>query len=63
MAAKFQLFKDASGKFHFSLKTADGEIIASGETYNSKDAALDAIRSVRNNAPTAVIEDTTKSAR
>ena len=34
MAAKFQLFKDASGKFHFSLKTADGEIIASGETYN-----------------------------
>ena len=63
MAGKFQLYRDASGKFHFTLKAANGEIIASGETYNSKEAALDGIRSVRNNAPTATIEDMTKASR
>jgi len=63
MAGKFQIYKDAGGKFRFTLKSSNGEIIASSETYNSKEAALDGIRSVRNTAPTATVEDMTKVGR
>jgi hypothetical protein len=34
MAGKFELYKDAAGKFRFRLKAANGEIIASSEAYN-----------------------------
>jgi len=63
MAGTFQLHKDAGGKFRFTLKSMSGELIVSSETYHSKEAALDAIRSVRNNAPTAKVEDMTSSGR
>ncbi len=59
MAAKFELKKSASGQFHFNLKAGNGEIIATSEMYNSKDAAKNGIESVRTNAPAAEIVDLT----
>ncbi|HZA77680.1 MAG TPA: YegP family protein [Acidimicrobiales bacterium] len=59
MAGKFELYKDAAGKFRFRLKAANGEIIASGEAYNSKASAQNGIESVKTNAPTAPVEDLT----
>ena len=59
MAAKFELKKSANGKFHFNLKAGNGEIIATSETYNSKDAAKNGIESVKKNAPTAEVVDLT----
>jgi len=51
MAGKFEL-KAASGgsKFMFNLKAGNGEVILTSEMYNSEDAALNGIESVRKNA-------------
>jgi uncharacterized protein YegP (UPF0339 family) len=57
MAAKFELKKSASGKFHFNLKAGNGEIIASSEMYESKAAAKNGIESVRSNAAGAALDD------
>ncbi len=51
MAGKFELYKDAKGKFRFRLKTGNGEIIAVGEAYDSKASAKNGIASVQKNAP------------
>jgi uncharacterized protein len=59
MAAKFELFKDRGGDFRFHLKTANGEIIASGQGYKTKAAAEKGIDSVKTNAPGASVVDNT----
>jgi len=59
MAGKFELYKDAAGKFRFRLKAGNGEIIAIGEAYESKASAQNGIESVRKNAPDAVLDDQT----
>ncbi len=59
MAAKFVLKKGSTGKFHFNLQAANGQVIATSEAYNSKEYALNGIESVRNNAPDAPVEDKT----
>jgi uncharacterized protein len=57
MAAKFVLKKGSSGKFHFNLQAANGQVIATSETYESKAAAINGIESVKKNAPAAAIDD------
>ena len=52
---KFEWFKDKAGKFRFHLLAANGEIIAVGEGYESKEACLHGIESVKKNAPIAKI--------
>ena len=59
MAGKFELYKDKAGKFRFRLKAANGEIIATGEAYESKASANKGIESVQKNAPGATIDDQT----
>ena len=62
MAAKFELYKDAKGEFRWRLIAPNGETIASGEGYKSKDGAKNGIESVKKNAPKAKVEDKTKTA-
>ena len=50
MAGKFELYKDAKGKYRFRLKASNGQIIAVGEAYESKAAAKNGIASVQKNA-------------
>jgi uncharacterized protein YegP (UPF0339 family) len=59
MAGKFELYKDAQGKYRFRLKAGNGEIIAVGEAYESKASALGGIDSVRRNAADAALVDQT----
>jgi uncharacterized protein YegP (UPF0339 family) len=59
MAGKFELYKDAAGKFRFRLKAGNGEIIAVGEAYESKASALNGIESVKRNADDASVDDQT----
>ncbi len=59
MTAKFELFKDAAGKFRFHLKAANGEIIAASQGYTSKAAAQNGIASIKDNAASAPTEDLT----
>jgi uncharacterized protein YegP (UPF0339 family) len=58
MAAKYEIYKDSSGKFRFRLKAANGEIVAQSEAYASKDSAKNGIASVKANA-SAPTEDLT----
>ena len=44
---KFEIYKDAAGKFRWRLKAPNGEIIAASEAYESKDSALNGIESIR----------------
>ncbi len=59
MAGKFELYKDKAGKFRFRLKAGNGEIIASGEAYETKAAAKKGIASIQRNAAEAAIDDQT----
>lgn len=59
MAGKFELYKDKAGKFRFRLKASNGQVIASGEAYETKASAMKGIESVRKNASDATLDDQT----
>jgi len=59
MAAKFVLKKGSTGKFSFSLVATNGQVIATGEAYESKASAVNGIESVKRNAADAAIDDQT----
>ncbi len=39
MAGKFEIYEDKSGKFRFHLKAGNGEVVAQGQAYASRDGA------------------------
>jgi hypothetical protein len=43
-----------------NLLAANGQVIATSETYESKESALNGIKSVQTNAPGATVVDETK---
>jgi len=58
MAATFELYQDKAGKFRWRLRHQNGNVIAdSGESYESKASALNGIKSVKENAPAAPVEE------
>jgi len=59
MAGTFELYKDKAGKFRFRLKASNGQVIASGEAYESKASAMNGIASVQKNAAGAKVDDQT----
>ena len=50
MAGKFELNKGKKGRFMFSLKARNGQVLLSSEQYSSKQAAQNGISSVIKNA-------------
>jgi hypothetical protein len=58
--ARFRRIMSESGEVHFNLTAANGEVIASSETYSSEQALETGIASVKNNAPEAITEDLTR---
>ena len=59
MAGKFVIKKGSTGKFRFSLVSTNGQIVATSEAYNTKASAMNGIKSVKNLAADAAIEDQT----
>ncbi len=55
MAAKFEVYADKSGKYRFRLKAGNGEVVATGQSYASKDGCMKGIESVKKNAAVAEI--------
>jgi uncharacterized protein YegP (UPF0339 family) len=45
---KYQIIQDEKGKFRFHLKAANGEIIAKGEGYETRESCMNGIEVVRN---------------
>ncbi|MFC5136906.1 YegP family protein [Actinomycetospora rhizophila] len=58
MAGKFEVYEDKAGKFRFRLKASNGQIVASGEAYETKAAARKGCESVQKAASGAPIEET-----
>jgi uncharacterized protein YegP (UPF0339 family) len=58
MAAKFEIYKSGNG-FRFRLKAGNGEIVATGESYTTKQGAERGIEAVKSAAANAVTEDLT----
>lgn len=59
MPGKFVVKKGSTGKFRFSLVSTNGQVVATSEAYNSKASCMGGIRSVRNLAADAEVEDQT----
>lgn len=55
MAGKFEVYQDKAGKFRFRLKASNGQVIATGEAYESKAACLKGVASVQKNAGDAKV--------
>lgn len=47
----------ANGKFHFNLKSTNGQIIGSSQMYASESGVTNGIESVKNNAPKASVKE------
>ena len=52
---KFEVYADKAGKTRFRLKATNGQVIAVGEAYETKKAALAGVASVKKNAPGAKV--------
>jgi uncharacterized protein YegP (UPF0339 family) len=58
---KFNVYKDKRGEWRWSLVADNGnKIAASGEGYKEKTSCLDAIKSVKRDAPGASIVEETR---
>lgn len=57
---KFVIRKTNAG-FKFDLKAANGEVIATSESYQAMAACRSGVESVRKNAPAAPVEDLTQA--
>ena len=62
MPAKFELKKSSNGKFRFNLLATNGQVVATSELYESKQAAQRGIASVRKIAASADLDDQTTAA-
>ena len=60
LIAKFELYKGNDAQYRWRLKSANGQIIATGgEGYTTKGGAANGIAAVKRDAPDAVIDDQT----
>ena len=50
MAGKFELKKGKTGKFSFNLKSGNGQVVLTSQTYDDKRSATGGIKSVKTNA-------------
>ena len=57
MAGTFEIFKDNKGEYRFRLKSRNGEIVASGESYPTKAGVRRGIQAVQRAAADAKIDD------
>lgn len=55
--ARFEKKESSNGKYYFSLKSTNGQIVGSSEMYESAAARDNGIESVKKNAPDAETDD------
>ena len=61
--SRFNLFLDRSAQFRFNVQSRNGKIIASSEGYETKQAALKGIASLRRCCPLARVVNKTRYPR
>jgi len=55
MAGKFEVYQDKAGKHRFRLKAGNGEVVATGEAYETKDDAIKGCEAVQRAATDAKV--------
>lgn len=60
--ARFDRQTAANGKFYFTLKASNGQVIGNSQMYESEDSRDNGIESVKKNAPDADMDDQTLAA-
>ncbi len=55
MAGTFEVYEDKAGKYRFRLKAGNGEVVAVGEAYESKQNALRGVEAVQRAAADATV--------
>ena len=58
LSAKYQVYKDVSGKFRFRLRAANNKIVAVSQGYENKAGCINGVKSVQNNCQ-SYVEDKT----
>ncbi|MEO6285491.1 MAG: YegP family protein [Dyadobacter sp.] len=56
---RYERLTSKNGKYYFSLKAGNGQVIGSSEMYESTSGRDNGIESVKKNAPDATIDDQT----
>ncbi len=59
MAAKFEIYTDAKGEYRFRLKAGNGEVVATGESYQTKSGVINGVDAVKRAAAEAEVDDQT----
>ncbi len=57
MAAKFEIYQDKQGLYRFRLVAPNGQTIAQGQGYKTKESCKKGIESVKKNAAGAISVD------
>jgi len=60
MAGKFEIYRDKSGEFRFRLKASNGQVVATGQGYDSKAGVLKGVEAVKRAAEGAALVDQTE---
>ncbi|WP_310991776.1 YegP family protein [Aequorivita marina] len=55
--ANFEMKTAKNGKFHFNIKSTNGQIIGSSQMYSAESGAKNGIESIQKNAPGASVEE------
>jgi len=58
MAGKFEVYPDKAGNYRFRLKASNGQVVATGEAYESKSAAKAGCEAVQRAANGADVVET-----
>ena len=57
MAGKFEIFQDKSGGYRFNLLASNGQVVASGESYDTHAGAVQGTEAVQRAAAGAAVVD------
>lgn len=57
MAGKFEIYQDKSGGYRFNLLASNGQVVASGESYETRAGAVEGTQSVQRAAAGASVVD------
>lgn len=60
MAGKFELYEDKAGKFRFRLKAGNGEVVATGQGYESMASVKKGVSAVQRAAENAAVVELEK---
>jgi uncharacterized protein YegP (UPF0339 family) len=63
MNAKYQIYRDVSGKYRFRLRAENNKIVAVSEAYENHSGCLNGVRSVKANCDSGIEDLTTESER